>query len=198
LGHYLANIFCMAALSIRKAQGNANYSLMLRWTAGHINIEGNEAADKEVKLAVDGTNSPPESLPRILKKPLKYNKSAAKQCHKTKLKNTWNNDWQQLLCMHRLKIIDPSLPLSNFLKIISKQDITRQGASWLFQIQIRHFLLNTYLHRFKQMVGTNCPACDFHSETAQHFLLDCPIYAHKRWPLLRGKRPNDEEYTRVI
>jgi ribonuclease HI len=92
-GHYLANLFLTAANTIRKANGTSNYSLMLRWTAGHVEIEGNELADVEAKKAAEGTTSEAAALPRFLRKPLKHSKSAAKQSHKTRLKDIWNREW---------------------------------------------------------------------------------------------------------
>jgi ribonuclease HI len=94
-GHYLADTFLTAAFTLWKTNGTANYSLTLRWTAGHVNIEGNELADQEAKLAAEGTTSAASSLPKILRKPLKHNKSAAKQAHKKKLKVAWRKDWNK-------------------------------------------------------------------------------------------------------
>ncbi|KAF8259344.1 hypothetical protein EI94DRAFT_1549614, partial [Lactarius quietus] len=69
--------------------------LNLRWTAGHVNIDGNEYADKEAKLAAEGNTSDAGQLPGILKKPLKHNKSAVKQAHKLKLKAMWLKEWKR-------------------------------------------------------------------------------------------------------
>ncbi|KAF8273378.1 hypothetical protein EI94DRAFT_1563999 [Lactarius quietus] len=69
----------------------ANYSLNLRWTTGHNYIEGNKLADKEAKLALEGTTSEKALLPRVLRKQLKYNKSAANQA-KARLKTVWRRD----------------------------------------------------------------------------------------------------------
>lgn len=85
-GHYLADLFLTAAFNLRKTNGTANYSLLLRWTAGHVKIEGNELADEEAKLAAEGLTSAATLLPRPLRKPLKQNKAAAKQTHNVKLK----------------------------------------------------------------------------------------------------------------
>ncbi|KAF8261405.1 hypothetical protein EI94DRAFT_1556714, partial [Lactarius quietus] len=93
------------------------YSLNLRWTAGHVNIDGNECADKEAKLAAEGTTSDKAQLPGILKKPLKHNKSAAKQTHKSKLKIAWHKEWKKSPHAQRLKHTEPSFPSSKFLKL---------------------------------------------------------------------------------
>jgi ribonuclease HI len=179
-GHYLANLFLTAAFNLQKKNGTANYSLMLRWTAGHVDIKGNELADKEAKLAAEGTTSEASHLPKTLKKPLKYNKSAAKQAHNTKLKDTWNKAWHKSPRMQKSKLIDSTIPSQKFLKLINDPDISRKGASWLFQLRTGHIPLNAYLHRFKRTESAKCPACRYHNETPQHFLLNCPGYAHER------------------
>ena len=139
-----------------------------------------------------------KALPKILKKPLKHNKSAAKQCYKEKLKHVWIKGWQKSPRAQRLKHIDSSLPLHKFLKLISNPDISRKGASWLFQLQTGHFPLNMCLHQVKRVEGTSCPACGHHKETTQHFLLYCLIYAHERWPLTIRKSPKHREFANLI
>ena len=185
-GHHLAQAFMAAATNLRKSKGTANYSLTLRWTAGHVNIKGNEDADKEAKVASEGSSSPPTDLPKILKKTLKYNKSAAKQHYNIKLNNIWRREWATAPCARRLNHIDPTLPSSKFLKLTSDPKLSRKGMSWLFQLRTGHFPLNAYLHRFKHTETVHCPACGHHTETPQHFLLDCPAHAHEDGPSFQG------------
>ena len=170
----------------------------MRWTAGHVNIEGNELADEEAKKAAEGTTTEKSMLPKILKNPLKHSESAAKQEHKSKLKNAWRKNWSKSPRAHRTKNIDPSVPSMNFLKLTSGLDISRQGASWLFQIRVGHIPLNEYLHRFKRMAHSNCPACGQEVESTQHFVLDCPKYAHERWALFAGKNQKNKEFANLI
>ena len=164
----------------QKTNRTANYSLRLRWTAGHVKIEGNELADEEAKLASEGKTSKAALLPRILRKQLKVNKSAVKQAHKLKLKNAWKRDWLNTPRANRLKHLDSSMPSMKFVKLISDPDISRKGACWLFQLRTGHFPLNAYLFRFKRSVNAHCPACGHPNKTPQRFLLDRPVYAHER------------------
>jgi hypothetical protein len=97
-----------------------------------------------------------------------------------------------------LNISTPSLLSSKFLKLISDSEISRKGASWLYQLRSGSFPRNAYLHRFKKAESASCPACGNHNETTQHFLLDCPSYAHERWPLIAGKSLKNREYGRTI
>jgi hypothetical protein len=152
----------------------------------------------DAKLASEGTMSETNTLPKILKRPLKHNKSAAKQEHKKKLNNVWNREWKKSPHTHRTKHMDSSLPLSKFLKLISDPNISRKGASWLYQLRSGHIPLNAYLHRFKRAESASCPACGHHNETTQHFLLDCPAYAHERWPLISGKSQKNKEYRNLV
>jgi hypothetical protein len=187
-----------AAFKLRKSLGTANYSLSLRWTAGHVNIEGIERADKEAKKVAEGTMSDRTLLSGILKKLLKHNKSAAKQAHNSKLKTAWSRKWKKSPRAQRLKHTDPSIPSSKFLKLISNPDISRKGASWLYQMRIGHIPLNAYLFRVKRAENASYPACGHYKEITQHFLLDCPTYAHERWPLLAGESQRNQEYAKLL
>jgi hypothetical protein len=81
--------------------------------------------------------------------------------------------------------IDKSTPSTKFLKMISKDKLSREAASKIVQLWMGHIPLNSYLHRFKRADKANCPACDEDFETSSHFLLDCPSYAFECWVLER-------------
>ena len=121
-------------------------------------IEGNEQADKEAKAAAEGKTSPARELPKTLKKPLTLNKSAAKQHFKSALKNIWRKEWSDSPRADKAKCIDPTLPSNKFLKLISETDLSRKGASWLFQMRVGHFPLNTYSDSSVQTVQAVRPA----------------------------------------
>ena len=57
---------------------------------------------------------------------------------------------------------------------------------------------SAYPHRFKRSVSASCPACGYHSENAQHFLLDCPAYAHERWTLVNKSRPGEKDFAKLL
>ena len=55
----------------------------------------------------------------------------------------------------------------------------------IFQLRAGHVPLNAYLECFKRADSARCPACGHPRENAQHFLMDCPAYKHKRWLLYK-------------
>jgi len=197
-GHFLADLCLTAATSIHKSRGTANYKLKVRWTAGHVGIEGNELADKEAKAATEGKTLPVSSLPKVLRKPLRYNKSAAKQNCKAALDVIWKKEWGESPHTTKLKRFDPSIPSPKYIKLISDPKISRKGASWIYQFRVGHLPLNAYLHRFKRSASASCPACGYHSKNTQHFLLDCPAYAHERWTLVNKSRPGEKDFAKLL
>jgi hypothetical protein len=83
-----------------------------------------------------------------------------------------------------------------YLEFVSSDNILRKIASTIFQLRVGHVPLNLYLHRFKITDSAQCPACGHPKETPEHYLLNCPKYAHERWPIraLAGSRlPNFEK-----
>ncbi|KAI0268046.1 hypothetical protein BGY98DRAFT_891953, partial [Russula aff. rugulosa BPL654] len=66
-GQHLAAEALRIANHLRNRAGNANYSLTVRWTAGHVGIPGNEKADREAKRAADGHSSNSNDLPKYLR-----------------------------------------------------------------------------------------------------------------------------------
>ncbi|OAX30731.1 hypothetical protein K503DRAFT_818508, partial [Rhizopogon vinicolor AM-OR11-026] len=64
-GHYLMDLFHD---DLRKLiPTHDRRKLVVRWTPGHLNIPGNEAADEQAKLAARGDNSETHLLPKSLR-----------------------------------------------------------------------------------------------------------------------------------
>ena len=198
-GHHLAaHVFDLAA-KLKKSGRRGRFELTFRWTAGHVGIAGNEDADREAKLAAEGEQSGKEELPTCLRKQLGYSLSAVRQAHNEKLKLRWAAQWAQSPRYHRLNFEDTLTPFSQkFLKYISCEGISRQSASRIFQLRVGHVPLNQYLHRFKLIDSPCCPACGHPNETAEHFLLQCPKYAHERWPLLNQNRGSAPKLKKLL
>ena len=49
-----------------------------------------------------------------------------------------------------------------------------------------HVPLNAFLERIKHIDSAQCPVCRHAREDTKQFLLECPVYAHERWALLRN------------
>ena len=197
-GHYLAVEILDTASKFQRSKGK-KYSLSIKWTAGHSRIEGNEAADKEAKAAAEGKTSDVVQLPRMLKMPLKISRSAACQQINKQVKEEWVKTWKTSPRYDKMKHLDPSLPLRKFIELISNSDINREYASKIFQLHSGHIPLNAYLHRFKISENAQCPACGAPKETPQHFVVECPAYAHERRRSLKLKKGRPElKYAEIV
>lgn len=181
--HYAAQEVIHLANMLQKKLHSKNYSLMLRWTAGHAGIPDNEMADGEAKRMAEGQHSKKKTLPIILRCKLATNPSAVQQCLKADTKWSWSKKWKNSDRGHALAKIDNSTPSAHLLRLISNTNISCKLASLITQTLTEHILLNAYLKRFKLVNSARCPACGNHSETVRHFLLHCPSYTHKRWAL---------------
>jgi ribonuclease HI len=90
--HLVASLLQIAKQLIEH-RGNRKFKLTLRWTAGHVGIEGNEDADKEAKSMADGESLDWEHLPPCLHKKVGYSLSAICQARNDKLKKIWTTTW---------------------------------------------------------------------------------------------------------
>jgi ribonuclease HI len=184
-GHHLAAEALRIATHLRDRKGNAKYSLTIRWTAGHVGIEGNEKADTEAKRAADGQSSDKKALPRYVRNKIKHSVSALRQKNNKENNEAWKREWQASKKYRQFKAKDIVSPASQkFLALTSDHRISRKMASLIFQMRVGHAPFNSYLHRFQKTDSARCPACGDPKETAEHFLLLCPKYAHERHPLL--------------
>jgi hypothetical protein len=178
---------------------NGRFKLTFRWSAGHVGTAGNEEADKEAKKAASGESSDKTELPTLLRKPVKHSVSAVCQAHNEKLKQRWTTSWTSSPRYCRERYRDTLTPSSQkYLKYISSKEISREAASRLFQLRVGHVPLNKYLYRFKRVDSPRCPACGHPSETVEHFILQCPKYAHEHWSLLRRAGGPPPKLSRLL
>jgi len=84
LGHYLWDLFHQQLQMV--TDKHQDMDLLIRWMPGHIDIEGNEEADKEAKVAAKHRSSPNQKLPSQLWKMLPHSKSAVQQAFHAKPK----------------------------------------------------------------------------------------------------------------
>lgn len=182
-GHHIAREALQMANQVQKRRRKGNYKLTLRWTAGHEGIEGNEDVDREAKRAARGKSSDKKTLPFYLRKCLLINPAAVKQAHHKDQMKTWKEGWKASYRGKHATSLDESTPSKRFLKTISQEELGRIDASRIAQFRLEHAPVNQYLKRMKRVDSARCPACGDEEETAEHFMLRCPTYAHERWAL---------------
>ena len=198
-GQHLAANLLQLAKHLCERRGNSGFKLTFRWSAGHVGIEGNEDADKKAKAAADRDTSEKEELPACLCKKLGHSLSATRQAHNDKLKRRWAATWAESPRYRRAPFQDLLTPYSQkYLKLVSREGISRKTASIIFQLRVGHAPLNQYLHQFKKVDKPHCPACGHLKETAEHFVLNCPKYAHERWPLLRQSGSGTPKFMKIL
>ena len=198
-GQHLAANILQIAKQLLDHKGNKNSRLMSRWTAGHMGIQGNEDADKIAKAAAKGENSDKKDLPPCLRKEIGYSLSATRQARNKKLKTRWTKTWAKSPRFMCSRFKDLLMPHSQkYLKYINNRKVSRRIASMIFQLRVGHALLNGYLYRFKKVDSPQCLACRHPKETPEHFLLHCPSYAHKHWPIINQKRGRHPKFTESL
>jgi ribonuclease HI len=92
-GQHLAANILQLAKQLLEWKGSSRFSLMFRWSAGHVGIAGNEDADKQAKAVADGESSDKMTLPPCLRKKIGYRVSAIQQTHNANLKHHWTMKW---------------------------------------------------------------------------------------------------------
>ena len=108
-GHHLARELLQVANQIQKCRQKGNYSLSMRWTAGHKGIAGNDQADREAERAVKGLSSK-KNLPAYLRKPLLINPATVKRAHHESLMKKWKKEWKDTGRGQRAARLDGSTP----------------------------------------------------------------------------------------
>lgn len=172
-------------LSRLKKVHQGGMGLTIRWTPGHVGIQGNEA-DAEAKRAAQEGSSKRRELPRYLHKALPHSKSAMKTCHHRKLAERAATMWKKSPQCKRLKDMGPSLPSRKYLELI--ETLPRKHAAILIQLRSGHAPLKKHLYRIGRSESPLCPACRQHPETVHHFLHMCTTYAGERREFYRAAK----------
>ena len=132
--------------------------LTLQWIPGHVNIPGNEQADK---LAKQGTTCPQPNLPTSY--------STAKQIIKTNKKEEWMNKWAlgktgRSMFAH---MTTPN-PKDNINYLQRREQVV------IFRLRSHHIPLNAHLNKIQPQHVPTCPLCPYPYETVTHHLFECP------------------------
>ena len=134
---------------------NSKTQLVVQWIPSHCGVEGNEEADK---LSKQGSNQ------RQSENPVSYAEA------KTLLKNCFYKSWKE-----RHGISTEKDGLNNLNR---KQQVT------IFRLRTGHTRLLAHLYKLKITYTDECQ-CGTASQTPEHVLQNCPLFAELRqatWP----------------
>lgn len=180
-GHHLLLLFRSKIRKLTKEKGLTCDSIAVRWIAGHKNVEGNELADKEAKLAAEdkANSSPTPQLPLKLRTPLPRSVSALKQWYNKRLTSLWLREWKQSPRYRRMSNIEPNFPSKSFVELAGS--LRKKQTGIYIQLRTGHIPLNRHLHRIKKSDTPLCLQCgEVTEESIQHYLFRCPRYERER------------------
>lgn len=156
-----------------------------RWIPSHLEVPGNEEADRLAKLGAEGVDlSEACDLPPLLRKKLPLSKSALDMTLSKRIKAEATKVLRESKQWVRLQDIDPSMPSTAFRKTIVAKNLTRGQGTLYMQLRSGHAPLNGHLHRIRVINSPVCPACEGAFETVKHYLLECPATNGYRRPML--------------
>jgi ribonuclease HI/endonuclease/exonuclease/phosphatase family metal-dependent hydrolase len=160
-----------------------NANIELHWVPGHTDIEGNEKADMEAKLASTGaTNGNTTSYAMVgvkMNSKLRQQHLSAIAAAKRKMvaanANTYLNKYPPKI---RKQVVMP-------------KNTPRAVSSAYYQLKLQHGRFNGYIYRRSNYSSDkNCP-CGNAKQTPRHLLLECKQYKQVRKEVLRKESPKD-------
>jgi len=152
--------------------------LVVRWTPGHVGIDGNEAADTEAKKAAESADNNTNCNFGIIKHPLPISRSAHLQRLREEDAASYVRNFQDGPRFYRIAAFDTSMPSNKYRKITLT--LPRRFVSLLTQLRTNHIPLQAYLHKFKLADSPVCQNCWGAPETVPHYLLFCTKYTAQR------------------
>ena len=152
---------------------NNTLELVLQWIPGHVDIPGNEHADRLAKL---GSTLPQPTTATSY--------DTAKQIIKTNIREEWLNAWAM---GNTGRCIFPHMTAPR--KNDSINTLTRHQQTIIFRLRSQHIPLNTHLSKITENHSPTCPLCENPSETVPHHLFKCKPLEDLRQTFLPPK-PN--------
>src|SRR5579859_2960008 len=148
-------------------------NIALVWIPGHMNIAGNEKANKAAR---DAAKSKTPDV-NFIHKPLKSSRSnIINQTTKRDWLNAWKNGKDNAKQLRRIttKVQDQES------KKLYNSIANRISLAQLARLRTGHCSLNQYLHRFGIEESPLCECGNGAIENVEHYLLHCPRYDRQR------------------
>jgi ribonuclease HI len=165
--------------------------LAVRWTPGHSNVDGNEAADVLAKAAAEGPHA--SSAPELLPPPLRMARlptsaSALRMEFELRLRDRHAARWRRSPRHAIIERIDDSLPSNSFLRLAG--ELPRRQAALLIRLRTGKAPLARHLWEIQAVDSLRCEECgDDVDETVKHYVLDCPAHEPARRALRAAVGP---------
>ena len=142
--------------------------LVCQWIPSHINLPGNEKADR---LAKQGSSAEQQERP--------ISQQTAKMIIKQNYREEWMNQWARgttgrSVFQHQSQV-KRNDPIYN---------LPRKEQSIIFRLRTQHIPLNSHLNRINPEHLSLCMLCDEPLETVEHVLFRCPKLKDIRQQLL--------------
>ena len=141
----------------------------LKWVKAHVNIPGNEIADKQAKLGSKNRTNKVECPVPI---------SWAKQLIKQGSYQEWTHRWYYSKTARQTKIWFPSLN-RNFSRSLIHLDRADLGLT--VEMLTGHNRLNQHESIVDKDLSPTCRLCEEEEESSYHIIGECPRLLHKRW-----------------
>jgi ribonuclease HI len=156
-GHYLLDIL-HTKLTRNKGKFH-NLGVTIRWIPSHLEIEGNEEADRQAKQAAKGdTDTPLNRLPQEFRDRLPDSRSAIQQSINKATQKDAAHHLHKSPQWRKLRHVDPTMPSKRYRMMADS--LPHKQASLLIQLRTGHAPLNKHLFHIKSADSPICPACE--------------------------------------
>ena len=145
-------------------------NIQLHWVPSHCQIDGNEKADKEAKMAAQS------DIPTT---PLQTDISEYKTILKTRIYGKWQDEWNSKKHQQHLGLVKDRV--GSWGQI---QNSSRYYEVLFTQLRLGAGPLNKYLYKIKKVESPDCDHCEMQEEeSTSHYMLHCEGFAPQRTTL---------------
>lgn len=143
--------------------------IWLTWVPSHQDIMGKERADY---LAKTGASKALLGAEPAIGTPQSHTKHIIKKLRNERFINHWQN---LTSCRQARNCIRISAKNSTFLKNISRTRLKKYVG-----VTTGHYGFNKHLTTIGKRSDPGCDLCGFHTDSAEHFMCNCPAFINKR------------------